>query len=89
MQHSSHSLDCGQLLMTTRESLRTLTCEALRLHLTQKHLSLVRKKDMLVEHLFQHLQESEQVGEDVSRMMRMGQCVLAYYATSTMSKQIA
>ena len=82
-------MHCDQLLMTTRESLRTLTCEALRLHLTQKHLSPVRKKDTLVEHLFQHLQESERAGEDVGRMMRMGQCVLVYYATSTMSKQIA
>ena len=57
VQHSSHRLDCSQLLMTTRENLRTLTCEALHLRLAQKYLSPVRKKGVLVERLFQQLQE--------------------------------
>ncbi|KAL5515615.1 hypothetical protein EMCRGX_G000806 [Ephydatia muelleri] len=60
VQHSSHSLECSQLLVTTRENLRTLICEALRLRLVQKrHLSPVGKKDVLVERLFQLLQESD------------------------------
>ena len=50
--------------MTTRENLRALTCETLRLRLAQVHLSQVGKKEVLVERLFQHLQVSERAGEE-------------------------
>ena len=35
--------------MTTRENLRALTCETLRLRLAQVHLSQAGKKEVLVE----------------------------------------
>ena len=50
--------------MTTRENLRALNCETLRLRLAQGHLSQVGKKEVLVERLFQHLQASERAGEE-------------------------
>ncbi|KAL5486695.1 hypothetical protein EMCRGX_G019209 [Ephydatia muelleri] len=68
VQHSSHSLDCGLLLsdcnMSTKKTLQKLTCEVLRLRLAQAALPQVGNKDVLVERLFQHLNQPVRADEE-------------------------
>ena len=68
MQHSSHSLDCDLLLtdcnMSTKKTLQKLTCEVLRFRLAQAALPQVGNKDVLVERLFQHLNQPVRADEE-------------------------
>jgi hypothetical protein len=50
--------------MSTKKTLQKLTCEVLRLRLAQAALPQVGNKDVLVEHLFHHLNQPVRADEE-------------------------